>query len=87
MHTFEPDVDHPLAGDRFPAFPPADYSADMLQRTIVPDYLPDHPDYLAVERVAREMRNQYIASLLSRARRALAQRFAGRARARRSPSR
>jgi hypothetical protein len=53
----------------------ANYTADMLQRTTTPPEWPDRVDYLAVERIARELRSQYIESLLARAKKALATRF------------
>lgn len=61
-----------------PAVTAGDYSADMLQRTMLADPWPDRLDYLIVERIARDMRNRYIASLLRRAKKALAKRFAQR---------
>jgi hypothetical protein len=55
------------------------YTLDMLQRTTPPSW-PDPVDYIALERVAHQMRNQYIAGLLSRVKRALARRLAQRMR-------
>lgn len=55
-----------------PTPPAADYTANMLQCTTQSIAGPQRLDYLVVERIARDMRNQYIASLLGRARRALA---------------
>jgi hypothetical protein len=84
MTTLGLAVDRTLAvpvGERYPAFPAGDYSADMLQRTTRADPWPDRLDYLVVERIAHDMRNQYIASLFRRAKNALAKRFAKRARA------
>jgi hypothetical protein len=79
MKTFGLAVDGTFAapfGERSSTIPAADYTADMLQRTTEPPAWPDRLDYLVVERIARDMRNQYIASLLSRAKEALANRFA-----------
>jgi hypothetical protein len=55
----------------------ADYTADMLQRTTKPPEWPDRVDYLALERIARELRSEHIASLFAWAKKALATRFAG----------
>jgi hypothetical protein len=63
-------------GERSPTLPAVDYTSDMLQRTTEPPAWPDRLDYLVVERIARDMRNQYVASLLGRAKRALGARFA-----------
>ena len=63
-------------GDRAPAT--VDYTAGMLQRTTTPPVWPDRVDYVVVERIARDLRNQYIASLLARAKKAFAARFARR---------
>jgi hypothetical protein len=52
------------------------YTAVMLQRTTASIAWPERVDYLIVERIARDIRNQYVASLLGRAKRALARRFA-----------
>ena len=79
MKTLRLPVDGTLAtafGHRSPTLPAADYTPDMLQRTTEAPTRPDHVDYLVVERIARDMRTQYIASLLSRAKKALADRFA-----------
>jgi hypothetical protein len=78
METSVPAVDGTLLarfGERSPIPPAFDYSADMLQCT-TQSIWPQRLDYLVVERIARDMRNQYIASLLGRAKRALANRFA-----------
>jgi hypothetical protein len=50
----------------------------MLQCTMQPTPRPDRDDYLVVERIARDMRNQYVASLLRRAKPALAKGLARR---------
>jgi len=42
----------------------------MLQRTTDAPIWPDRVDYRVVERIARDMRNQYIASLFGKAKRA-----------------
>lgn len=79
MKTLGLAVDGTLAapfGGRSPTLPAADYTADMLQRTTTTPVWPERVDYLVVERIARDIRNQYIASLLSRAKKALANRFA-----------
>jgi hypothetical protein len=62
-------------GERSPTLPALDYTADMLHRTTAPTVWPERVDYLVVERIARDIRNQYVASLLGRAKRALANRF------------
>lgn len=62
-----------------PRVPAADYTVDMLQRTTDAPIWPDRVDYRVVERIARDMRNQYIASLFGKAKRALAQRLTGNA--------
>jgi hypothetical protein len=67
-------------GERSPTFPAVDYTADMLRCTTEPPVWPDRLDYLVVERLARDIRNQYIASLLRRAKKALANRLARRGR-------
>lgn len=85
MQTFENTARSAFAGKRYPVSPAVDYTADMLQRTIRHPS-PDRLDYLIVTRIARDMRNQHIASLLCRAR-ALAEGFMRRARVKRSPSR
>ena len=87
MKTFEFGADSGLAAERHPAFPGFDYSADMLQRTTPPELWSDRCGYLAAERIARDVRNQNVASLLSRANNALAHVFMGRPRARWSRSR
>lgn len=87
MQTFDAMAGNDLAYKRHPAFPEADYSADMLHRTIQPDSRPDRFDYVVIARIARDMRNQHVASLLSRAKHALAERFARRARGAWLPSR
>lgn len=87
MQTLQLSAGGALAGNRRPASDAVDYSPDMLQRTIPADSWPDRYDYLAIARIAHDMRTQYIASLLSRAKHALAERFARRARGARSPLR
>jgi hypothetical protein len=62
--------------ERSPTPPALHYTADMLQRTTTSTVWPERVDYLVVERIARDIRNQYVASLLGRAKRALARRFA-----------
>jgi hypothetical protein len=64
------------SGHRSTTPPAADYTSDMLQRTTEAPTWPDRIDYLVVERIARDIRNQYIAGLISRAKKALADRFA-----------
>ena len=79
METLGPTVDGTLVapfGERSPTPPALHYTADMLQRTTEPTVWPEKVDYLVVERIARDIRNQYVASLLGRAKRALARRFA-----------
>ncbi len=49
-------------GECAQAFPAIDYTGDMLQRTTGPLIAPERLDYVVVERVARDMRNRYIAS-------------------------
>ncbi len=74
-----------LAGEPFPVRPESNYSVNMLQRTM-PMPAPPEPvlaeriDYLVVERIAREMRNEYVADLIARAKTALARHFAQRMR-------
>jgi hypothetical protein len=63
-------------GERSATLPALDYNANMLQCTTRSDPWSERVDYLVVERVARDIRNQYIASLLGRAKRALANGFA-----------
>jgi hypothetical protein len=55
-----------------PAFPAVDYSADMLRCTMPCDPCPDRFGYLLGERIARSVRNQCMASVLSRARNVMA---------------
>jgi len=69
--AFDGTLEAPLS-HRSPTLPAADYTSDMLQRTTEAPAWPDHFDYLVVERIARDIRNQYIASLISRAKKALA---------------
>jgi hypothetical protein len=64
------------SGERSLTRPAHHYTADMLQRTREADPWPERVDYVVVERVARDIRNQYIASLLGRAKRALCERLA-----------
>ena len=58
-----------------PTLPAPHYTAGMLQCTTESTVGSERVDYLAVERIARDIRNQYIASLLGRAKRAWANRF------------
>ena len=79
METLRLSTDGTLVapfGERSPTPLPPDYSANMLQRTTESNAWSERVDYLVVQRIARDIRNQYIASLLSRAKRALANRFA-----------
>jgi hypothetical protein len=79
METLELTVDDTLVapfGERSPTPSALHYTADMLQCTTESTVWSERVDYLVVERIARDIRNQYIASLLGRARRALANRFA-----------
>jgi hypothetical protein len=62
-------------GERSPTSTAVDYTADMLQRTTEPPAWPERIDYLVVARIARDTRNECIASLLGRAKKALANRF------------
>ena len=48
-----------------------DYSAEMLQRTTGLPVWPSHEDRFALERVARDMRQDYIASVFRRAQKAI----------------
>jgi hypothetical protein len=59
----------------------------MLQRTTEAPAWPERLDYLAVERIAREVRSQYVASLINTAKNALARRFAGGRRVATKPAR
>jgi hypothetical protein len=63
--------------ERSPTPPAVHCTADMLQCTTAWDGGSARVDYLVVERIARDIRNQYIASLLGRAKRALAKRLTG----------
>jgi hypothetical protein len=63
-------------GEHAQAFPAIDYTGDMLQCTTRPLIAPERLDYVVVERVARDMRNRYIASLFGRVKGALASRLA-----------
>ena len=63
-------------GERAQAFPAIDYTGDMLQRTTGLLIAPERLDYVVVERVARDMRNRYIANLFGRVKGALASRLA-----------
>lgn len=56
--------------------PAIDYTGNMLQRTTGPLFAPERLDYAVVERVARDMRTRYIASLFGSAKGALASRLA-----------
>ena len=79
METFGLTVDGTLVApfdERFPTPPALHYTADMLQRTTASTVWPERVDYLVVERIARDIRNQYIASLLGRAKKALVDRLA-----------
>ena len=51
------------------------YTADMLQRTTASTVGSERVGYPVVERIAGNMRNRYIASLLGRTKRALVNRF------------
>ncbi len=73
--AFDGTLEAPFS-HRSPTPPVADYTSDMLQRTTQPPTGPDHFEYLVIERIARDIRNQYIARLMSRAKKALADRFA-----------
>ena len=79
METLRLSIDGtPVApfGERSPTLPALDYTADMLQCTTQAGVWPQRLDFLVVERIARDMRNQYIACLFGRAKRALTNRFA-----------
>jgi len=65
-------------GEADQGYPAINYTAGMLQRTTSPRDGPDRVDYVVVERIARDLRNQYIASLIGRAKKALVARFARR---------
>ena len=83
MKTLRLAVDRTFAapfGERSPTLPGPDYTADMLQCTTESLAWPERIDYLVVERIARDTRNECIATLLGRARKALANRFASRPR-------
>lgn len=65
-------------GEADPDYPAINYTAAMLRRTTPPQDGPDRVDYVVVERIARDLRNQYIASLIGRAKKALVARLARR---------
>ena len=78
METLRLTVDRTLVApfdERSPTLLALHYTADMLQRTTDSTDWPERVDYLVVERIARNIRNQYVASLLGRAKKALARRF------------
>ena len=53
-----------------------DYSATLLHRTTALPIWPPHVDHFALERLAREARQEYIGSLMRRAKKAITSRFA-----------
>jgi hypothetical protein len=61
--------------ERSATLPSAQYTADMVQRTTDSTAEAESMDYLAVARMARDMRSQCVANLLGRASKALAIRF------------
>ena len=79
MESSAPSLEATLVApsdDRSPTPFGLEYTAGMVQCTTIPSVEPETIGYLVVERIARDMRNQCVATRLRRARKALAGRFA-----------